>query len=95
MKINKNIEKITKKLLEEIGEDPSREGLLKTPLRVSKSWGFLTEGYSSNIDKIINNAIFKEEYDVDVDENGPFMVSVERYRRNLVTVQEKKKYLIM
>ena len=63
MKINKNIEKITKKLLEEIGEDPSREGLLKTPLRVSKSWGFLTEGYSSNIDKIINNAIFKEEYD--------------------------------
>ena len=63
MKINKNIEKITKKLLEEIGEDPSREGLLKTPLRVSKSWGFLTEGYNSNIDKIINNAIFKEEYD--------------------------------
>ena len=63
MKNNKNIEKITKKLLQEIGEDPSREGLLKTPLRVSKSWGFLTEGYNSNIDKIVNNAIFKEEYD--------------------------------
>ncbi len=63
MKNNKNIEKITKQLLEEIGEDPSREGLLKTPLRVSKSWGFLTEGYNSNIDKIVNNAIFKEEYD--------------------------------
>ena len=63
MKNNKNIEKITKQLLEEIGEDPSREGLLKTPLRVSKSWGFLTEGYNSNINKIVNNAIFKEEYD--------------------------------
>ena len=63
MKNNKNIENLTKKLLEEIGEDTSREGLLKTPLRVSKSWGFLTEGYNSNIDKIINNAIFKEEYD--------------------------------
>ena len=36
-----NIEKITKELLLEIGEDPGREGLVKTPLRVSKSWKYL------------------------------------------------------
>ena len=56
-----NIEKITKDLLVEIGEDPSREGLLKTPLRVSKSWEYLTEGYKQNIDNIVNDAIFHEE----------------------------------
>jgi len=63
MKINKNIEKITKQLLKEIGENPKREGLLKTPLRVSKSWSFLTSGYNSDIKTLVNNAIFHEDYD--------------------------------
>ena len=57
------LEKLTKNLLDEIGEDPDREGLLKTPKRVAKSWEFLTKGYHTKIDKIINGAIFNEKYD--------------------------------
>ena len=57
------IEKIVKKLLKEIGEDPSREGLLKTPRRVAKAWSFLSKGYNQNIDDVVNNAIFYEDYD--------------------------------
>ena len=57
------LEKLTKNLLDEIGEDPDREGLLKTPKRVAKSWEFLTKGYHTKIDEIINGAIFNEEYD--------------------------------
>ena len=53
-----NIEKITKQLLIELGEDPSREGLVKTPHRVSKSWKFLTGGYNQTIDQVVNDAIF-------------------------------------
>ena len=53
-----NIENITKELLIELGEDPSREGLIKTPYRVSKSWKFLTGGYNQTIDQVVNDAIF-------------------------------------
>ena len=63
MKINKKIEEITRDLLDEIGEDNSREGLLKTPLREAKSWDFLTKGYREDLDSMINEAIFKEDYD--------------------------------
>ena len=55
------IEIITKELLFEIGEDPRREGLIKTPTRVSKSWKFLVKGYDENIDSIVNGAIFSED----------------------------------
>ena len=61
--INDNIKELTKKLLKEIGENPDREGLLNTPLRVAKSWDFLSRGYKQDINQIINNAVFEEEYD--------------------------------
>tara|TARA_B100000674_G_C37347036_1_gene692376 strand:+ start:37 stop:606 length:570 start_codon:yes stop_codon:yes gene_type:complete len=61
--INEKIKKATKILLEEIGENPNREGLLNTPLRVAKAWDFLSSGYRQDIEKMINNAVFEETYD--------------------------------
>ena len=46
--------------MKEIGEDPSREGLLKTPERVSKAWEYFSQGYRLSLDDIINDAIFTE-----------------------------------
>lgn len=51
-----------KEVLDAIGEDTSREGLLKTPERMAKAMQFLTQGYDQNPDDIINSAIFHEEY---------------------------------
>ena len=59
----RNIESLTKSLLKELGEDPKREGLIKTPLRVAKAWEYLSKGYNQNVEKLINNAIFSENYD--------------------------------
>ena len=50
------------KILKNLGEDPEREGLLKTPLRVAKSLQFLTQGYSQDGTEILKSAMFKEEY---------------------------------
>ena len=61
MKDLKKLKELTKALLIEIGEDPSREGLLKTPDRVAKSWKYFSKGYNANIDDIINDAIFDED----------------------------------
>jgi len=55
------LEKITRNLIETIGEDPSREGLLKTPKRVAKSWEYFSEGYRADLNNIINEAIFHED----------------------------------
>ena len=57
----KKLEMNTKNLLELLGEDPSREGLLNSPKRVAKAWEFLTKGYNENLDELINNAIFEGE----------------------------------
>ncbi len=59
----KNLEKSVSSILTEIGEDPTREGLLKTPIRVAKSYEFLTRGYQKNISEVFNGAIFEEDYD--------------------------------
>jgi len=46
----------------ELGEDPDREGLLRTPLRVAKAMKFLTSGYDADIDQVLNNALFSVDY---------------------------------
>ena len=57
----KKLEANTRNLLELLGEDPNREGLMNTPKRVAKAWDFLTKGYNENLDDLINNAIFEGE----------------------------------
>ena len=60
-KIDKErLEQNTKELLEIVGEDTNREGLLKTPTRVAKSWEFLSQGYNQDLDEIVNGALFEE-----------------------------------
>ena len=49
-------------IIEELGEDPTREGLLRTPERVAGAMQFLTKGYTEDPDAIIQQAIFHEEY---------------------------------
>ncbi|MCC6362565.1 MAG: GTP cyclohydrolase I FolE [Bryobacterales bacterium] len=50
-------------ILAELGEDVTREGLIRTPERADKALRFLTSGYSMNLDEIINGALFEVEYD--------------------------------
>lgn len=57
------VEKNIKTILEEIGEDISRDGLLKTPHRVAKAYEFLMQGYNKKIEDVLNGAIFEEKYD--------------------------------
>ena len=52
---------LVKQQLQHLGEDPSREGLARTPERVARSFGFLTSGYRTDIQTLINGAIFAED----------------------------------
>ena len=52
-----------RKIIEQIGEDPDREGLVKTPLRAAKAYEFITQGYKKNLKDIVNGAIFTSDAD--------------------------------
>jgi GTP cyclohydrolase I len=53
---------LIRELLIELGEDPNREGLKKTPMRVAKAFKYLTKGYREDIEKVLNGAVFNEKY---------------------------------
>jgi GTP cyclohydrolase I len=59
---NDTMQDLIKRLLTELGEDPDREGLVKTPQRVDKALRFLTSGYSADIDAMLNGAMFGVDY---------------------------------
>ncbi len=56
------MEKLISDLLTLLGEDPSREGLLKTPQRVTKALQFLTRGYNQKLEDVVNDALFEENH---------------------------------
>ncbi len=57
------MESIFTQLLQDIGEDPKREGLQKTPKRCAEAWKFLTSGYGQDLEKIVNGALFEADTD--------------------------------
>jgi GTP cyclohydrolase I len=58
-----DIKELVSRLLVELGEDPRRHGLLKTPDRVERMLRFMTQGYHQDIDQILNGALFPIDYD--------------------------------
>ena len=59
---NRDMQELIRQLLAELGEDPTREGLLDTPKRVEKALKFLTSGYDANIGEVLNQALFTVDY---------------------------------
>ena len=57
------LEEIYGALLEEVGEDPEREGLIKTPHRAAEAMRYITQGYQQDLDAVVNGAIFHEDSD--------------------------------
>jgi GTP cyclohydrolase IA len=58
-----NLERLVYDFLKELGEDPTREGLERTPARVAKAYQYLSSGYGQRVEDILNDALFTEEYD--------------------------------
>ena len=54
---------MVRSMIESLGEDPNREGLVRTPERVEKALRYLTSGYTANLASIVNDAIFEVKYD--------------------------------
>lgn len=61
-KVTENLMESFNVLLREVGEDPDREGLIKTPERAAKAMQFLTQGYAQNAEQILRSAMFQEDY---------------------------------
>ena len=57
------MEQYYRKIIESIGEDPNREGLLKTPQRAAKAFEFMTQGYKKDIKEVVGGAIFTSDND--------------------------------
>jgi GTP cyclohydrolase I len=60
---NKEFEEVVRRQLELLGEDPKREGLLRTPARVASALRWMTQGYGSSAEEVVGNGIFKDEHD--------------------------------
>ena len=60
--VTEGIKKQFKNIIEDLGEDTSRDGLIKTPERAAKAMQFLTQGYDQNPEEILKSAMFKEDY---------------------------------
>jgi len=60
---NPELERLIREVLKEIGENPDREGLERTPERVAKAYRYLTSGYRQDASDVLNGALFTEEYD--------------------------------
>jgi GTP cyclohydrolase I len=58
-----SLEELTRELLVRLGEDPTREGLLRTPLRVAKAYRYLTKGYNEDPGELLKGALFSVDYD--------------------------------
>ncbi len=63
IKVTKDVKDNFKSILTNLGEDISREGIVKTPERAAKAMQFLTQGYHQNPEEILRSAMFKEDYD--------------------------------
>ena len=60
---DKEFEDLVRRELELLGEDPKRDGLLRTPARVARALKWMTQGYGSSAKEVVGNGIFKEEHD--------------------------------
>ena len=61
--VTREFESLIRREIELIGEDPDREGLVRTPARVAKSLRFLTQGYDSSAEEVVGEGVFKEDHD--------------------------------
>ena len=61
--MDNKLEELYRQLIAGVGEDPSREGLVKTPARAAKALQYLTRGYQQSVDEVVNNAIFESDND--------------------------------
>ena len=59
----KGLEDLVRQILVKVGEDPDREGLVKTPERVTRAWEFLLQGYRQDPEEVLNDALFTEDTD--------------------------------